>query len=125
MTVLLYVDDEETIGRAVARWCERRGDTVHLATSLDAARRVLERHVPDALFVDVWLGAESGFDLMSWIAEHRPELAERVTFVTGEFADQTHVDRVWRTLGRPVLQKPFDFAQMERYVTAAAERPAR
>lgn len=115
MATLLYVDDEETIGRAVARWFGRRGHTVLLAHSIAGAQAVLDEHEPDALFVDVWLGIESGFELLSWIEEARPALAERVTFVTGELADAGHGDRVWRTLGRPVLQKPFDFAQMERY----------
>ena len=67
----------------------------------------------------MWLGTESGFELLSWIEEARPELAERVTFVTGELADAHQGDRVWRTLGRPVLQKPFDFGQLEQYFGAA------
>ncbi|HEX6598064.1 MAG TPA: response regulator [Gemmatimonadaceae bacterium] len=115
MATLLYVDDEETIGRAVARWFGRRGHTVHLAHSIAGAQAVLAEHEPDALFLDVWLGTESGFELLSWIEEAHPALAERVTFVTGELADADSGDRVWRTLGRPVLQKPFDFGQLERY----------
>lgn len=119
MATLLYVDDEETIGRAVARWFGRRGHTVHLANSIASARAMLAEHEPDALFLDVWLGTESGFELLSWIEEARPELAERVTFVTGELADSGQGDRVWRTLGRPVIQKPFDFAQLEQYFSEA------
>jgi DNA-binding NtrC family response regulator len=120
MSTLLYVDDEETIGRAVARWFGRRGHTVHVASSIASAQGVISEHAPDALFIDVWLGSESGFELMSWIEETHPELAERVTFVTGELADSGRGDRVWRTLGRPVLQKPFDFAQLEQYLGDAA-----
>jgi DNA-binding response OmpR family regulator len=119
MATLLYVDDEETIGRAVARWFGRRGHTVYLATSIASAQAVLAEHEPDALFVDVWLGTESGFELLSWIEESRSELAERVTFVTGELADAQQGDRVWRTLGRPVLQKPFEFGQLEQYFGTA------
>ncbi|MDB4887827.1 MAG: multi-sensor hybrid histidine kinase [Gemmatimonadetes bacterium] len=122
MATLLYVDDEEIIGRAVARWFGRRGHTVHVASSVAAARRVLTEHDPDVLFVDVWLGTESGFELMSWIEDSRPELASRVTFVTGELAEEPRSDRVWRTLGRPVLQKPFDFAQLEEHTAIAVER---
>lgn len=121
MATLLYVDDEETIGRAVARWFGRRGHTVHVAHSIAGAKAMLDEHEPDALFIDVWLGTESGFELLSWIEEARPELAERVTFVTGELADADHGDRVWRTLGRPVVQKPFDFAQLERYFGEVAQ----
>ena len=124
MATLLYVDDEQNIGRAVARWFGRRGHTVHLAPTIAAAQKVLAEHVPDVLFVDVWLGSESGFELMSWIEDTRPELAGRVTFVTGELADDAQGGRVWRTLGRPVLQKPFDFAQLERYTELALARDA-
>jgi DNA-binding response OmpR family regulator len=100
----------------VARWFARRGHTVHLAGSIAAAQRAIAEETPDALFIDVWLGAESGFELMSWIEDSRPELARRVTFVTGELADDTSTGKVWRTLGRPVVQKPFDFAELERFV---------
>ena len=122
MSTLLYVDDEPLIGKAVARWFARRGHTVHLAESIAAAQQAIIEHEPDALFIDVWLGNESGFELMSWIEDNRPELADRVTFVTGELADAVRSDRVWRTLGRPVLQKPFDFADLERYVADVERR---
>ena len=116
MPLLLYVDDEETIGRAVARWFERRGHVVHLAHSVDEAKRVLLHHSPDAIFIDVWLGTESGFELMSWIEDVRAPLADRVTFVTGELVDTAGGgQRVWQTLGRPVLQKPFDLSQLEAH----------
>ena len=125
MPSLLYVDDEDTIGRAVARWFERRGHVVHLARTVDEAKRVLLHHSPDAIFVDVWLGTESGFELMSWIEDVRGQLADRVTFVTGELADSVESGhRVWQTLGRPVLQKPFDLSQLEAHTNdyMAAQR---
>ncbi len=122
MATLLYVDDEAMIGTAVARWFARRGHTVHLARSIASARQSISEHSPDVLFIDVWLGDESGFELMSWIQEHRPELADRVTFVTGELADASRSDRPWRSLGRPVLQKPFEFADLERHLADAERR---
>lgn len=125
MPSLLYVDDEETIGRAVARWFERRGHTVHVARSVDEAKRVLLHESPDAIFIDVWLGTESGFELMSWIEDVRGHLADRVTFVTGELADSiTGGNRLWQTLGRPVLQKPFELSQLEAHAQeyVAAQR---
>ena len=125
MPTLLYVDDEVTIGRAVARWFERRGHVVHIARSVEEAKRVLEVHDPDVIFLDVWLGTESGFELLSWIEDTRTHLAERVTFVTGELADPLEGNNhVWKTLGRPVLQKPFDLTQLEAqaYGNVAAQR---
>ena len=125
MPSLLYVDDDENIGRIVARWFERRGHKVHIARDVAEAKRLLLLHSPDAIFIDVWLGQESGFELMSWIEDVRGQLADRVTFVTGELAE-SRGRRVWRTLGRPVLQKPFDLAQLEAHAHAymAARRPS-
>ncbi len=122
MPTLLYVDDEVTIGRAVARWFERRGHIVHVARSLAEARDLLHSLDPDTLFIDVWLGADSGFELLAWIEDNRPELAERVVFVTGDLADgDSGRGRIWKTLGRPVVRKPFDFAQLEAYTTCTAD----
>jgi DNA-binding response OmpR family regulator len=116
MPSLLYVDDEENIGRIVARWFEKRGHKVYIARDVAEAKRLLLIHSPDAIFIDVWLGSESGFELMSWIEDVRGHLADRVTFVTGELADSLeHGGRVWQTLGRPVLQKPFDLSQLEAH----------
>lgn len=126
MATLLYVDDEETIGRAVARWFERRGHVVHVARSLADARILLETHDPDTIFVDVWLGTESGFELLGWIEDNHPQLSERVVFVTGDLADaDPGHGRIWNTLGRPVVQKPFDFAQLEAHTTAAVDAERR
>ena len=126
MASLLYVDDELTIGRAVSRWFERRGHVVHVARSIADAKQILAEHDPAAIFVDVWLGTESGFELMGWIEDERPELADRVTFVTGELADSVD-DRhpIWKTLGRPVLQKPFEFAQLESRAFGVADAPGK
>jgi DNA-binding response OmpR family regulator len=120
MATLLYVDDEETIGRAVARWFERRGHIVQRAQTLGDARRYLESNNPDTIFIDVWLGNESGFELLAWIDDARPQLAERVVFVTGELVDASAENgRIWRTLGRPVVRKPFDFSQLEAFTNVA------
>ena len=128
MPSLLYVDDDENIGRIVARWFERRGHKVHVATNVAEAKRFLLVHSPNAIFIDVWLGAESGFELMSWIEDVRANLASRVTFVTGELVEPAGPgQRVWQTLGRPVLQKPFDLSELEAHAREymAAQRASR
>ena len=126
MGSLLYVDDEETIGRAVSRWFERRGHEVHLARSVDDAKQFLIGHEPAAIFLDVWLGRESGFELMGWIEDERPELAERVTFVTGELTDSPGDDQpAWNILGRPVLRKPFQLAQLESRAFGVVDAPGK
>lgn len=122
MTTLLYVDDEETIGRVVARYFTRRGDVVLLARNIAEATDILEVENPSAVFIDVWLGTESGFELLDWIEDRRPHLAERVTFVTGEYVDEEAPNRAWKALGRPVIQKPFELASLAHTVDSAEPR---
>ena len=123
MTTLLYVDDEESIGRVVARYFTRRGDVVLLARTIAEATEILEVENPSAVFIDVWLGSESGFELLDWIEDRRPHLAQRVTFVTGELVDTQGPDRTWKALGRPVIQKPFDLSSLARSVDSAGLPP--
>ncbi|MEO7455490.1 MAG: response regulator [Gemmatimonadaceae bacterium] len=122
MKTLLYVDDEESIGRVVARYFTRRGDTVLLARSIAEATDILEVENPSAVFIDVWLGTESGFELLDWIEDRRPHLAQRVTFVTGELVDDTASNKTWTALGRPVIQKPFDLSRLASSVDGAEPR---
>ena len=84
MATVLYVDDEPAIRRLVRRWFERRGVTIITADSAAEARRLFTEHDVAGAFIDVWLGAETGFALYAWIAQHRPQLKERVVFITGD-----------------------------------------
>ncbi len=122
MKTLLYVDDEEAIGRVVARFFTRRGDVVFLAHTLAEARAVLEVQNPSVVFIDVWLGTESGFELLNWIEEEQPHLAERVTFVTGDLADDSSPDGIWNRLGRPVIRKPFELSMLAASLEHAENR---
>ena len=115
MTTVLFVDDEESLRRAVRAALERAGHTVHTASTLARAIQCLRRYTIDGVFVDVWLGKESGFDLVSWLQDNQPRLAKRVVFVTGDVASPTGVDRGTQALGLPVLAKPFEIAELEAH----------
>ena len=71
MAIVLYVDDEDSIRRAMKAWLVRRGHTVFTAGCLDDARTVLQSNEVDGAFIDLWLGTESGFDLFEWIHRDR------------------------------------------------------
>lgn len=119
MATVLYVDDEETIGRVVSRFFTRRHDVVHVANTIAEAQAILQNADPTIVFLDVWLGGESGFDLLHWIEEFRPHLANRVTFVTGEMTDIGRPGREWPPLGREVIHKPFDLTTLAEAVQRA------
>lgn len=122
MALVLYVDDEETIGQLVSRYFLRRGDRVLLAASIADARAILAVEQPDAIFIDVWLGTESGVELVRWIADERPHLLERVTFVTGEMVAEGAHWAFGGTIGRPVIQKPFELSRLAHFIDDAGTR---
>jgi DNA-binding response OmpR family regulator len=111
---VLYVDDEETIGRVVGMWLKRRGHTVHLAGDLATARAQVEQHPIDAAFIDLRLRNESGIELQAWLEDEYPHVAEHVAFVSGDVVPNEHTERLLANFGRPVLAKPFELGELER-----------
>jgi two-component system NtrC family sensor kinase len=116
MASVLFVDDEESLRRAVRTALGRVGHAVRTAASVARAIRCLELYRFDGLFVDVWLGGASGFDIVSWLENHQPALAKRVVFVTGDINLAAAHDRELRALGLPVLAKPFAIADLEVHI---------
>lgn len=122
MGTLLYLDDEEPIGRLIARYFSRRGDSVLLARTIAEAKALVDEHEPSAILVDVLLGVECGVEFVMWLGEHRPELLERVTFVTGEHHDCYPVRIGGRTVEYPVIHKPFELKALSTYIDSAGSR---
>lgn len=125
MATVLFVDDEEALRRAVRIALTRRGHTVRTARSLPRATRCLEQYRFDGVIVDVWLGAESGFELVSWIENHQPRLARRVVFVTGDLAPTKTGGGVLEAMGLPVIAKPFEIDALEAQIARWTDRPSR
>lgn len=122
MRTLLYVDDEEPIGRLISRYFSRRGDRVLIARTIAEAQAVLEVEEPNAILVDVWLGHESGVELVNWLSERSPHLVERVTFVTGERLDRYQVGVRGGVVDCPVIHKPFELTELASYIDDAGSR---
>jgi CheY-like chemotaxis protein len=118
MATVLYVDDEDPIRRALTSWLTRRGHTVHTAASSDEALAILKAHPIDALFIDIWLGHEYGFELFEWVDMNQPELGQHTAFVTGAIVRDPDVERSLAAFARPILVKPFELTELERMVLA-------
>lgn len=125
MPRILYVDDEQSISRAVEAWLSRRGVDADCVRSLAGARQCLALHEYDGAFVDVWLGDGSGLDLLEEIRERRPALASRLAFITGDAMPRDDVKRRLAELGRPVIQKPFDLATLDVWIATWTSPAAR
>jgi CheY-like chemotaxis protein len=124
MPTVLYVDDESALRRVLHAWLEPRGVSVQSARSIAAAKACFEEHRFDGVFIDLWLSDGSGFELYDWLGDHYPELLDRVAFITGDILPTDATRRQFQLLGRPILAKPFDLDDIDRFVdlwtTAAA-----
>jgi two-component system, NtrC family, response regulator PilR len=111
---VLYVDDEAAIRRAVSTWLTRKGHTVYTAPNVASAQAILGEQPIDGVFIDLWIGAESGMSLHEWMREHTPALAARVVFVTGDAGSSEPLLRAVREQGLAVVPKPFDLNELAR-----------
>jgi FixJ family two-component response regulator len=55
-------------------------------------------------------GGVDGADVHAWVAKHRPELASRIVFITGDIANEETVATLQKT-GAPCIEKPFRVQQ--------------
>ena len=110
---ILHVEDQAVIRDVVCRALAARGFTVVSADSVAAAKLVIsERTDLTGAFLDVRLRDGNGIALYEWIAERRPRLAVCVAFLTGS-ADADARGALAK-VGRPVLGKPFEIADLWR-----------
>ncbi len=114
MPTVLYIDDDPRIRVVVRRLLEEHGLRVITAESVAEAKQRVTQADPDGLFIDIWLGDETAFEVFTWLQEFHPLLAEHTAFVTGDvsLSPREPVGRSIRALGRPVLAKPFDIEAM-------------
>jgi DNA-binding NtrC family response regulator len=115
--VILHVDDEPAIRSVVRRALQALGLEVVSAEGVGAAKAALaERRDVTGAFLDVQLGDGNGLELYAWIGEHHPALRGRIAFITGS-GDTQFYDPMM-ALGCPVLQKPFEIADLRRLAAA-------
>ena len=104
---VLVVDDEEFV-RQFMQEALRVGFGCSVETAVDGSDAVgkLGQGSFDLILSDVRMPRMDGLQLRSWITSHRPELAQRVVFVTGH-AGTAELDQAMGILGCPVIRKPF------------------
>jgi PAS domain S-box-containing protein len=120
---VLIVDDEPLVARAVARvLATHEVEVVGSAAAALTRLRAGERF--DVIVCDLLMPDVTGMDLHGALATERPDLADRLMFLTGgAFTDRARefVDRV----GARVLEKPVDAKALRTAVAQVAADAAR
>jgi DNA-binding response OmpR family regulator len=119
---ILVVDDEPSIILICQRVLVKEGFEVDTASDGRTAQDMIDNNKYDFLLLDLRTPVMSGQELYHWITEKHPEIAEKVTFTTGDVmrADtQTFLDNT----GRPYLPKPFSPSQIRNTIREATRQP--
>jgi PAS domain S-box-containing protein len=114
---VLIVDDEALIGRLLQHGLRDVAD-VTVLTSGQAARDRLELD-PDwsLILCDLMMPDLTGMELHAWLAETRPQLAERMVFISGgAFGGDSAA--FLETVRDRTLEKPFSVAAVRALVAA-------
>ena len=104
---VLLIEDEPAVMAYVCAALERSGYQVVTAPCGADALRLLESGNFQGVVSDMRTpGGVDGAQVHAWIAAHRPELATKVVFITGDIASEETVATLQKT-GAPCVEKPF------------------
>lgn len=108
---VLLIEDESAVMAYVKTALERHGYSVVCTDSGAEGLRLLESGDFLGVVSDMRTpGGVDGAGVHAWISSHRPDLAERIVFITGDIASEDTVATLHET-GAPCVEKPFRVQQ--------------
>ncbi|HEY7403646.1 MAG TPA: response regulator [Candidatus Angelobacter sp.] len=120
---LLLIEDERSVLDFIRTALERNGYACHAANSAAEGIRALEVGRFSGIISDMRTpGGASGADVHAWIVAHRPELKERMLFITGDTVNEETMKALQNT-GVPYIEKPFRVQDLINIVGRIFGRP--
>jgi CheY-like chemotaxis protein len=115
---VLLIEDEPAVMSYVRAALERSGYSVVCSESGVDGLRLLETGDFLGVVSDMRTpGGVDGADVHAWVARHRPELASRIVFITGDIANEDTVATLQKT-GAPCVEKPF---RVQQFITVVEQ----
>jgi CheY-like chemotaxis protein len=112
---LLVVEDNPLNSELLCDWLDTEGFVVETAASLREAFAALEARPPQAVLLDVQLGADDGLALAWWIRAQPRYRSLPVIAVTAH-AMLTDQHRVMQAGCNACVSKPIDFALLKNHL---------
>ncbi len=108
---VLLIEDEPAVMAYVRAALERSGYAVVSTESGVEGLRLLESEQFLGVVSDMRTpGGVDGADVHAWLSRHRPDLATRIVFITGDIANEETAATLLKT-GAPCVEKPFRVQQ--------------
>lgn len=121
---ILVVDDEPEVADSLADMLRLDGHEVAVTYSGDSALTRLSGQAFDVLLSDIRMPDLDGPKLCQALERVRPELVDRVVFVTGDTMS-AHVQQFLISSGRPYLEKPVRPEEIRRLLRSLEIAPSR
>ena|SRR5579864_3091547 len=122
-TRILVIEDEPSVAAFLRAALERRGYEVVASYSAADGLELLASGNFGGVISDFRTpGGINGADVQDWLRRHRPELAARMIFVTGDTASRETVSLLAQA-GTPCVEKPFRLHQLMAAVEKTIGKP--
>lgn len=108
---VLFVDDDESVGRSMARCLERIGFEVEVVHSGVAALAYLDDGLVDAIVTDHQMPGMSGAELIERLIAKNPGLSTRIILTSGDIQGEA-TERLIASTGCRAMAKPFTPAEL-------------
>jgi two-component system, cell cycle response regulator DivK len=105
---ILVVEDNQLNRELLCDWLAVEGYEVWSAPDLKASYEVFSKRLPDAVLLDINLGAENGLDLLAWMRQ-KPELGEIPVIAVTAHALMADQERILQAGCKACLSKPINF----------------
>ena len=105
---ILVVEDNQLNRELLCDWLEVEGYEVWSAADLKSSHEVFSKRLPDAVLLDINLGAENGLDLLAWMRQ-KPETREIPVIAVTAHALVAEQERILEAGCGACLSKPIDF----------------
>ncbi|HWZ42691.1 MAG TPA: response regulator [Candidatus Saccharimonadales bacterium] len=109
---LLLIEDEPSVTKFIRTALERNGYVCKTASSAVEGIRVLSSGRFAGVISDMRMpGGASGADVHAWLMMNRPELKNKILFITGDTVNDETLKALVDT-GAPCIEKPFRMKEL-------------
>ena len=120
---ILLIEDEPSVAAFLRIALERRGYEVVASASAVEGLQLLATGDFRGVISDFRTpGGITGVDVHDWLERHRPELASRIIFITGDTASDETIALLAQA-GTPCVEKPFRIHQLLAAVEKTIGKP--
>ena len=120
---LLLIEDERSVMDFIRIALERNGYSCTTASSGVEGLKLLQSGEFGGIISDMRTpGGVSGADVYSWIVANKPDLKERMLFITGDLVNEETMKALTDT-GVPYIEKPFRVQQLVTTVEKIFGKP--